>query len=770
MITYMFPGQGSQQKGMGKGLFEEFPDLVQSADQLLGYSIRELCLEDPEDKLGFTQFTQPALYVVNSLLYLKKTQETGIVPDYVAGHSLGEYNALFAANAFSFETGLKLVKKRGELMGKAHGGGMAAVIGLTGEQVREVLDTEGLGQIDIANYNSPTQIVISGPKVEIDKAKLVFESQKDVKMYAPLNVSGAFHSRYLEHAQREFEAYINEMPVQRLEIAVISNVSARPYRQTSIKTNLVKQITHSVQWTDSIRYLIGRGEMTFEEIGTGKTLTGMLKRIRTEAEPITGTEEMEETDQEVEEAEEIVGTQAAEVIEIVAVHKPAELSAASFGNKDFKKEYGLTYAYLTGAMYHGVASKEMVVKMGKAGMMGFLGIGGMKLAAIESDIQFIQRELSAGQAYGLNFLHNLNHPEMEHQIVDLLLKYKVRTIEASAFFGITPALVRYKAKGLRRDRQGNVLTDNRIIAKLSRPEVAEAFLSPAPKRMVDKLLEENKITADEADLLSHVPMANDLTVEADSGGHTDRGVAYALLPAITVLRDDMMKKHRYPALVRVGAAGGIGTPQAAAAAFVMGADYIVTGSINQCTVEANTHDSVKDLLQQVNVQDTELAPAGDMFEFGAKVQVLKKGVFFPARANKLYHLYSQYNSIDELDDKTKVQIQEKYFKRSFASIFEELKSYYPPGEIEKAESNPKHKMALIFKWYFANSTQLALNGNVESKVDYQVHCGPALGAFNQWMKGTEQENWRNRHVDEIAQKIMQGAAEFLNKRFTEMVG
>jgi hypothetical protein len=208
-------------------------------------------------------------------------------------------------------------------------------------------------------------------------------------------------------------------------------------------------------------------------------------------------------------------------------------------------------------------------------------------------------------------------------------------------------------------------------------------------------------------------MANDICIEADSGGHTDCGVAYTLFPAIRKLRNDMMDKFKYKKLVHVGAAGGIGTPEAAAASFVLGADFIVTGSINQCTVEAETSDIVKDLLQQMNVQDTEYAPAGDMFEYGAKVQVLKKGLFFSARANKLYDLYRQFNSINEIDDKTKTQIQEKYFKRSFESIFEELKEHYPQNIIDKANNNPKHKMALIFKWYFYYSTKLALSGKTE---------------------------------------------------------
>src|SRR5215469_3207850 len=154
-----------------------------------------------------------------------------------------------------------------------------------------------------------------------------------------------------------------------------------------------------------------------------------------------------------------------------------------------------------------------------------------------------------------------------------------------------------------------------------------------------------------------------------------------------------------------------------------------------------------------------------MFEIGARVQVLKKGLFFPARANKLYDLYRQYNSLDEIDGNTRKMIQEKYFHHSFEEIYQEVKSHYPPQEIAKAEQNPKRKMAMIFKWYFARSTQLALSGNPDYKVDYQIHTGPALGAFNQWVKGTLLEDWRNRHVDAIGEKLLNETADLLQQRF-----
>ena len=206
---------------------------------------------------------------------------------------------------------------------------------------------------------------------------------------------------------------------------------------------------------------------------------------------------------------------------------------------------------------------------------------------------------------------------------------------------------------------------------------------------------------------------------------------------------------------------------------MLGAEFILTGSINQCTVEAGMSAVVKDMLQGINVQDTTYAPAGDMFELGAKVQVLRRGVFFPARANKLYALYQQYNSLAEIDAKTQRQIQDKYFKRSFDDVWAETKAYYQrtlPAEVEMAERNPKHKMALIFRWYFVHSTRLAMTGSDEQRVDYQVHCGPALGAFNQWVKGTALEDWHNRHVAEIGEKLMQETAALLNRRFATLSG
>ncbi|WP_435002856.1 ACP S-malonyltransferase [Bacillus atrophaeus] len=782
MTTYVFPGQGSQQKGMGQGLFEHYQHLTDQADHILGYSIKKLCTEKGYLDINQTQFTQPALYVVNAFSYLQRVEETGKKPDFAAGHSLGEYNALFAAGAFDFGTGLKLVKKRGDLMGRITGGGMAAVIGLHKEQVAEVLRIHHLHTIDVANMNTSHQIVISGQKQDIEKAGSVFESIKDVKLFHPLNVSGAFHSRYMDEAKREFEQFVDTFHFNHLSFPVISNVYAQPYIEEKLKETLSLQMNSTVKWNESIRFLMGRGETEFEEIGPGKVLTGLIQRIQKEEAPITDRNENVRSAEHKGHPDTLEGNAPGRSpsdrqrglsnnqgeADLHSSSSTEKITAFSLGSAEFKEDYNLTYAYLAGGMYRGIASEKMVVNLAKAGMMGFFGTGGLKLSQIEEAIVSIQSELTQEQAYGINVVHNMKHPETEDKIIDLLIKRSVRNLEASAFLSVTPALVRFRAKGLRRGPNGKVISVNRIIAKLSRPEVAESFLSPAPESILQKLLAENKITSEEAVLLREIPAANDICVEADSGGHTDGGVAYSLMPAMTLLREEMMEKYRYHKKIRVGAAGGIGTPEAAMAAFMLGADFILTGSINQCTAEASTSDRVKDLLQQINVQDTVYAPAGDMFESGSKVQVLKKGVFFPARANKLHDLYQRYDSLSDIDQKTLTQIEEKYFKRSIDQVYEDIKSYQPLKEIEKAERNPKHKMALVFRWYFRYSSDLAIRGSGESKVDYQIHCGPALGAFNQWVKGTELENWRNRHVGEIGEKLMTETAQLLNAKIQSL--
>ncbi len=277
MTTFVFPGQGSQAIGMGSELFPLFPEIVQQADEILGYSLIELCLHD-DGRLNQTAYTQPALFTVNALHWLKKQAEMSTVPQYVAGHSLGEYNALFAAGVFDFATGLALVKKRGELMSQATGGAMAAIIGLTAEAIAALIARENLHEIDIANFNSYTQTVITGKEAAITASRHYFETAGAT--FFPLKVSGAFHSRWMQPAQHEFAEFIKQFPLHAPKIPVVANITARPLVKEKTAENLVQQIASPVLWLQSMQWLLAEGETEIEEIGPGRVLAGLLRKIR----------------------------------------------------------------------------------------------------------------------------------------------------------------------------------------------------------------------------------------------------------------------------------------------------------------------------------------------------------------------------------------------------------------------------------------------------------------------------------------------------------
>ena len=276
---YLFPGQGSQRKGMGVEVFPKFPEETAAADAILGYSVAQQCTDDPGDKLSQTEYTQPLLFTVCALMYLDTVRETGNQPDLVAGHSVGEFAALFAAGVFDFATGLRLVQKRGELMSRAVGGGMAAVVGMTPEEIQGVLQAAGCTTIDVANLNSPKQSVISGLKDDVLAVQSAFEAA-GAKKFVPLDVSGAFHSRYMRPSQSEFESFARTFTFAAPTIPVIANVTARPYEAPQIVDNMTRQITSPVRWVESMQYALQQPEPTFEEIGPGNVLTALLRQIK----------------------------------------------------------------------------------------------------------------------------------------------------------------------------------------------------------------------------------------------------------------------------------------------------------------------------------------------------------------------------------------------------------------------------------------------------------------------------------------------------------
>ena len=277
-LAFLFPGQGSQSVGMGAELFGRFPALVDRADEELGYSLSGLCLEDPDGKLGQTEFTQPALYLVG-YLHARSRFEDGAQPAFFAGHSVGEYAALASAGAVSFLDGLRMVAKRGEIMSKVSGGAMAAVIGLDDEGIRQTLVRVCADEIDLANFNSPAQIVISGPATQV-KEVLAPLKEAGARLVVPLKVSGAFHSRMMSGPAKEFENFLKDFSFSSPKTPVYSNVEAAPYSGVDVIPGLlVRQIHSPVRWTETILAMRKDGAIEFEECGSGAILTKLLRQI-----------------------------------------------------------------------------------------------------------------------------------------------------------------------------------------------------------------------------------------------------------------------------------------------------------------------------------------------------------------------------------------------------------------------------------------------------------------------------------------------------------
>lgn len=444
------------------------------------------------------------------------------------------------------------------------------------------------------------------------------------------------------------------------------------------------------------------------------------------------------------------------------------------GDRSFAVAHGCRFPYVVGEMARGIASADMVIAAARAGMMAFFGSAGLTMPTVREAIEKIQDALGPGvRNWGSNLIHSPQESHMEMDFADLMIERGVTNISASAFMRLQPAIVYLAAKGLTRDSDGRVQRRTHIFAKISRVEVARPFLSPAPESMLRPLVESGKLTAEEAALAREIPVAGDITVEADSGGHTDNRPLPVLLPRIIELAEEVRAEHGYAERPRIGVGGGLGTPGALVSAFAAGAAFVVTGSVNQAAVESALSEDGRKMLAQASMTDVAMAPAADMFELGVEVQVLKRGTLFAQRGKELYRIYRTYPSIEAMPEGERIELEQKVLGRPVADIWAETRAFFAernPPELEKAESDAKHRMALVFRWYLFMGAQWARSGDEGRRADYQIWCGPAMGAFNDWVRGSFLEPVESRTVVQIGLNLLEGAAHLTRANQLRLAG
>ncbi len=433
------------------------------------------------------------------------------------------------------------------------------------------------------------------------------------------------------------------------------------------------------------------------------------------------------------------------------------------GDRGFQETHGVRFAYVGGAMARGICSARLVIELGRMGAMGMFGSAGLSPAVVEAAITEISAALDPqGLAWGSNLIHSPNEPQLEQDIIELYLRHGVKRVSASAFMGLSPAIVQYACTGLSHSADGSVQRQHHVFAKISREEVARHFLSPAPQKILDQLLSEGKLTPGEVEIAATIPLAEDIIVESDSGGHTYNRPLNSLFPAIMLLRDRLVTQFGYDRPIRLGAAGSLGTPVSVAAAYSLGAAFVVLGSVHQAAVESGVSDSSRQLLAQATLTDVAMTASADMFELGVKVQVLQRGTLMAVRGNQLYELYRRYDSIDDIPADQRASIEKNIFRSSLEDIWAQTQGFFcrtDPKQVEKALTDPKHKMALIFRWYIGSSSQWPIVGDTSRQSDYQLWCGPAMGAFNRWVEGSFLEAPEQRTVQQIALNLLEGAAQ-----------
>ena len=422
--------------------------------------------------------------------------------------------------------------------------------------------------------------------------------------------------------------------------------------------------------------------------------------------------------------------------------------------RSFVESHNLRYPYVVGAMANAITSTQMVIACANDGILCFFGSAGLDEKTIATSIAKIGHHVSESASWGANLIHAPHEPALEFATAKLFVDQGVRFVSASAYLKLSEAVVFAAFSGIRQDAQGGIVRARSVFAKISRPETAAAFMQAPSAKLLTRLMDAGHLNEEECRLAARCSVATDIIVESDSGGHTDNQALGALFPRISELREQLK------ADVRLGAAGGLGSPRSLAAAIALGADFLLTGTVNQTTIESGLSSYGKTLLAKADIGDVMMAPAADMFEMGVKLQVLKRGTMFGVRAQRLWEAYQNYRDFEAMPDEVKQKLEDDILGESVDDIWEACQRFFAerdPLQLEKAQASSRHKMALVFRWYLGKSSRWANAGKLERKLDFQIWCGPAIAAFNSWIKGSFLEDPDQRRVVQLAKNLMEGA-------------
>jgi trans-AT polyketide synthase, acyltransferase and oxidoreductase domains len=556
MKAILFPGQGSQRVGMGAGLFARYPEYIKAADEILGFSIEELCLNNPGSNLDRTEFTQPAIYVVSMLQYREYEAKEG-KPDFLAGHSLGEYAALTAADALDFTAGLRIVQRRGRLMGEVSGGGLVAVIGAPPEQVTQLLTEHELADVEIANINSPKQVVVGGRKDRLQKLMQACAARG--LRAVPLRVSGAFHTSYMATAATKLADALMDVEFAPQKIPVISNVTGEPHDSASIRRNLADHLTKPVQWSRSIETMIAAGAEDFIELGEHPVLTPLVSDIRRSVRERAMPREAENP----------------ATPDKIGLRVPAE--------QDFRTTFKSAGTVIAGSLGNGISGTKLVRSLAKAGVLAFLDTQGLDLPAIRDAIAELSSDPDIRGRFGVALHADLDRPENDQQIVDVLLGAEVPCLEAFGYPAPSAALLRYRGGSGRNSANPR----GRVIARVHSIAAVHAFLSSG--------LSGAEIAAGSLETGAG-PGVDAICVELNSPYATD-GSPWGLLSALLEWRDNYRARPACQPFF-VGMTGGLCDLDCAAAFECTGVDFINAGPLFIFSDEAVLDDDTKQALRE----------------------------------------------------------------------------------------------------------------------------------------------------------------------------